>query len=116
MDKPQDDPDALPRDVLLVATVGLSLLNGMHFSPFFEPGLVLLRPIFASFYITSQIVTLYLTSIFLGLATLMLAGLPAALFEKATGRARSDAASLGIWLVATFLAVLPSLVAMPRGG
>ncbi len=112
----QDDPDAMVRDVLLVGTVGLSLLNGMHFSPLFEPGVVLLRPIFASFYLSSQLITLYLTSIFLGLATLMVSGLAAALFEKLTGRKRSDPASLGVWLGATFLAVLPSLLAMPRGG
>lgn len=111
-----DDPQAMNRDLLLVGTVGASLLNGMHFSPFFEPALVLLRPVLSNFYISSQIISLYLTSIFLGLLTLILAGIPAALFERFTGRRQSDVASLGIWLAATLVLVLPSLLASSRGG
>jgi hypothetical protein len=116
MNPQQDDPDAMTRDVLLVGTVGLSLLNGMHFSPWFEPVHVLLRPILASFYLTSPLLLLYFTSIFLGLATLMLAGIPAALFEKARGLTRSSPASIGIWLAATLLLSLPALMAMSRSG
>ena len=112
----EDDPDAMPRDMLLVGTVGLSLLNGMHFSPWFEPVHVLLRPILASFYLTSPLILLYLTSIFLGLVTLMLSGIPAALFEKATGRRSSDTASMGVWFLATALLSLPALLAMSRAG
>jgi hypothetical protein len=112
----EDDPDAMPRDMLLVGTVGLSLLNGMHFSPWFEPVHVLLRPILASFYLTSPLILLYLTSIFLGLVTLMLSGIPAALVEKARGKATSDTVSMGVWFVATALLSLPALLAMSRAG
>ena len=112
----QDDPQAMNRDLLLVGTVGASLLNGMHFSPFFEPALVLFRPVLSSFYLNSQIVSLYLTSIFLGLLTLILAGIPAAIFERFTGRKQSDIKSLSIWLVATLLLVLPSLANAFKGG
>ncbi|MGL4729565.1 MAG: hypothetical protein ACRCWO_12495 [Bosea sp. (in: a-proteobacteria)] len=112
----QDDPDAMTRDMLLVGTVGLSLLNGMHFSPWFEPVHVLLRPILASFYLTSPLLLLYFTSIFLGLVTLMLAGIPASLFEKMTGRERSSPASMGIWMAVTLLLSIPALLAMSRAG
>jgi hypothetical protein len=112
----EDDPDAMPRDMLLVGTVGLSLLNGMHFSPWFEPVHVLLRPILSSFYLTSPLILLYLTSIFLGLVTLMLSGIPAALFEQGTGRKSSDTASMGVWFIATALLSLPALLAMSRAG
>jgi hypothetical protein len=109
-----NDPDAMPRDMLLVGTVGLSLLNGMHFSPWFEPVHLLLRPIVSSFYLTSPLILLYFTSIFLGLVTLMLAGIPVSIFEKLRGRTTSDTASMAVWFVATALLVLPALLAMSR--
>ena len=34
--------EILQRDVLLAVTAGLSLLNGMHFSPFFDPAFILI--------------------------------------------------------------------------
>ena len=44
----QDDRERLlKQDVLLVATAGLSLVNGMHFSPWFDPVSILLKPFLA---------------------------------------------------------------------
>jgi hypothetical protein len=39
----------------------------------------------------------------------MLAGIPAAIFERLTGRKETDHASLYIWLGATILLTIPAL-------
>ncbi len=100
--------EMMQRDVLLVATAGISLLNGQASSPLFDPVLFLLRPFVASF-LSSPLVLYYVTSIFISLMTLLLAGVPAAIYERLRGHAESTPASLGIWLVATFVLSLPGL-------
>ena len=47
--------------------------------------------------------------------TLLIAGIPAALFERFTGAKESTSVSLGIWLGATLLLSLPSLLAAMSG-
>lgn len=109
----QDDFDQrealLKRDGMLVGIAGLSLLNGMHFSPFFDPAFVLFRIFAPGFFISSPLLLFYFTSLLLSVATLIIAGVPAALFERMTGRTQSDTVSLGIWLAGTALLAAPSL-------
>lgn len=107
----QERQDALQKDVFLVATAGLSLLNGMDFSPYFDPVAILLKPFLAGTFLSSPLVFLYLASLFVSLMTLLIAGIPAALYERLKGQTESSVASLAIWLGATFLLVLPSLSA-----
>lgn len=107
-DDMQSRQDTMQRDVLLVATVGASLLNGMHFSPLFDPILFLLKP-FVAAVISSPILLFYLTSIFISLVTLMLAGVPAAIYERVRGEKETTPVSLGIWLAVTIVLSLPGL-------
>lgn len=102
---------AMQQDVLLVVTAGLSLLNGMHFSPYFEPAFLLARPFIAGTPLATPILSLYLTSLFIAVMTLLIAGVPAAIFERLRGQSESTPASLGIWLVGTLLLAAPSLLA-----
>lgn len=104
--------DLLKRDVLLLATAGVSLLNGMHFSPYFDPVFILLKPFIAGTLLSTPLVLFYLTSIFISLMTLLIAGIPAALYERYRGLQDSDSSSLGIWLAGTLLLAAPSLMAM----
>ncbi len=104
--------DLLQRDVLLVVTAMLSLLNGMHFSPFFDPAFILLRPFAAGFFVSSPLVLLYLTSIFVSLCTLLIGGLPAALYERLRGLPRSTPVSLGIWAGGVALLASPTLLGL----
>jgi len=101
--------DILQRDVLLAVTAGMSLLNGMHFSPFFDPAFILLRPFAAGFFIGSPLVLLYLTSIFVSLCTLLIGGIPAALYERLRGLPRSTPVSIGIWAGTVALLASPTL-------
>jgi hypothetical protein len=105
-----DRGETMQRDVLLVATAAVSLLNGMHFSPYFTPVHVLLLPFIAGTFLATPLVALYLTSIFVSLMTLLIAGVPAAIYERVKGASTSTPASLGIWLVFTLLLAVPSLL------
>ena len=105
----------MQRDVLLVATAALSLLNGMHFSPWFDPVAILLKPFVAGTFLATPLVFLYLASIFISLMTLLIAGIPAALYERFTGARESTGVSLGIWLGATLVLSLPSLLGAITG-
>lgn len=107
-----DRQNIMQRDVLLVAIAGMSLLNGMHFSPYFDPTAILLRPFLAGTPLGTPLVFLYLSSMFTSLMSVLLAGVPAALYERATGLKASTPVSLGIWLGAIFLITLPTFFAM----
>jgi len=98
------------QDGLVVGIAGFALLNGLHNSPFFDPAFVLIKPFAPAFFIGSNVLLFYFTSLMLSTLTVMLAGIPAALFERATGRTRSDSMSLGIWLVGVLLLTLPSFL------
>lgn len=107
-----EDRDRLVRqDGLLVGIAGFSLLSGMHFSPYFDPAFILVKFLLApSFFISSPILLFYFTSLFVAVSCLIIAGVPAALFERATGRRNSDALSLGIWLAGVIILALPAAI------
>jgi hypothetical protein len=110
MQETADDREKLlKRDVLLVATAGLSLLNGMHFSPLFDPVLFFVHRMAPSFF--GPLLLFYFNSLLISLTTLLLAGVPAALYERARGLKESTGMSLGIWLGGVLLLTLPSLLA-----
>ncbi len=102
----------MQRDVLLVAISGMSLLNGMHFSPYFDPVAVLMRPFLAGTLLGLPLVFLYLSSMFTSLMSLLLAGIPAAIYERVKGQTTSTPASLGVWFGALFLITLPTFIAL----
>lgn len=101
--------DMMQRDVLLMVTAGISLINGMHTSPYFDPVFILLRPFAAGFFITSPLLLLYFTSLFVSLLTLVIGGVPAAIYERLRGQDRSTPVSIGIWAAGVTLIAAPSL-------
>jgi hypothetical protein len=106
-----DDRESLLRqDGLLIGIAGLALLSGMHFSPYFDPAFLLVRFFGPSFFITSPLLLYYFTSLLLATTALMLGGIPAAIFERMTGRTESDAVSLCVWLGCVGVIALPALV------
>lgn len=109
-----EDREALIRqDGLLIGIAGASLLCGMHFSPFFDPAFILVKFLVApAFFISSPLLLFYFTSLLVSVSCLILAGVPAAIFERTTGRTQSDATSLGIWLGGLLLLAIPVFVGM----
>jgi hypothetical protein len=101
----------LKQDTLLVCIVGLAVLNGMHFSPWIDIAFLLTKPFFqVTFWISSPLLIFYFTSLGLATLTIMLAGIPAAIFERVTGRKETDPTSLYIWLGGTIILTIPALL------
>lgn len=109
MDELHQREQTMQRDVLLVAAAAVSLVNGMHFSPLFDPIFFLLRPFVAPI-LSSPLVLFYLTSIFISVMTLVVAGVPAALYERLRGQSQSSPVSIGIWFAATVVLALPGIL------
>jgi len=101
--------DLVRRDGLLVGIAGLSLLCGMHFSPYFDPAFILVKFFGPAFFVGSPLILFYFTSLLVSTTALIVTGVPAAIYERVTGRERSDAVSLGIWLGGLFLLAIPVL-------
>jgi hypothetical protein len=99
----------LIRTILLVATAGLAFVNGMPlFSPLFDPVLFFVQRLAPGF-LGPQLL-FHFNSLLISLVTLLLAGIPAAIYERLMGYRDSTPVSLGIWLIATLLLTLPSLM------
>ena len=110
-DEMHERQDTMQRDVLLVATAATSLLNGQGFSPIFDPIFFLLRPFIAGTFLSTPLVFFYVTSLFISLMTLLIAGVPAAIYERVRGFQSSTPISIGIWLIATALLSFPAVLA-----
>jgi hypothetical protein len=98
------------RGVLLVAAAALALFNGSLWSPFFDSVSYVL-------YLTTRGVPLMTAArasdvapLAIALMTLLLAGIPAAIYERIRGLQSSTPVSIGIWLAATLLLTLPTIV------
>jgi len=61
-------------------------------------------------------VVIYLASLGVTTLTLMLAGVPAALFERATGRTATDPASVSVWMAAAAALSAPGVYNLLSGG
>jgi hypothetical protein len=103
------------RDSFIVAIAGLSLANGTHLSPFFDPAFLLFRNFAPAFFITSQVLVFYFTSLFLATFTLLVAGVPAAIYERVKGEKQGSITSMIIWLVCLIPLTLPSIMALVNG-
>ena len=86
MDDDKKRQDTMQMDVMLVATAGLSLINGMSHSPVLLPFVVLLKSLVSGTFLASPLVVTYLASLLASTTTLLIAGIPAALYEQ-IGRA-----------------------------
>jgi hypothetical protein len=110
-DEMHERQQTMQRDVLLVATAATSLLNGQGFSPVFDPVFFLLRPFISGTFLSTPLVFFYLTSIFISLMTLLIGGIPAAIYERVRGTRGSTPISIGIWFVTTALLTIPAATA-----
>jgi hypothetical protein len=102
----------LKRYLPFAAILGVSLVNGTDASPLFDS---------VSFYLYSFAkdsplfdgeVFYYLTGLAIALMTLLVSGVPAALYERVRGLPQSTPASLAIWLLAALLLTVPTLLRM----
>jgi hypothetical protein len=100
----------LTRDVLLVATAALSILNGTIYSPLFDPVAYLLFLFTRGSTLLGPERLFYLTTVAIAVMTLLIAGVPASLYERIRGLRESTPVSVGIWAVTAALLSLPTLM------
>jgi hypothetical protein len=94
----------------MAAIMAVAILNGI-FSPFFVvTSQVMLTAILPPLLLAGASFIAFFGSLVAATATIMLAGVPAALFERATGRQTTDAAAYSVWLVTAIVISFPALV------
>jgi hypothetical protein len=98
------------RDLALLATIALALVNGLDVSPAFDSVSYWLYTFARGSPLFDGEVFYYLTSAAISAMTLLVAGIPAALYERARGLTQSTPGSLTIWLLATLLLTLPTIL------
>ncbi|MDP3408600.1 hypothetical protein [Bosea sp. (in: a-proteobacteria)] len=107
-----DREDILRRDGIVIGIAGMSLLNGMHFSAYFDPVFILMKQFAPGFFISSPLLIFYFTSLFISALTLAIGGIPAAIYERGKGLETSNATSMWIWLGGIMLLTIPTLLQM----
>ena len=103
----------MDRKELLFVLLGVCLLNGLfsplvfvfwQTAPLWMPGFLLGVPG----------VVFYLSSLTLATLTLLISGVPAALYERLSGIKDTNAKSLWIWLVSAIVLSLPAGVTLAK--
>lgn len=107
-----DREDILRRDGITIGIAGMSLLNGMHFSAYFDPVFILMKQFAPGFFISSPLLIFYFTSLFISALTLAIGGIPAAIYERGRKLETSTATSMWIWLGGIMLLTIPTLLQM----
>jgi hypothetical protein len=97
------------RHLPLAATCGVAILNGSDASPLFDAAAFYLYSFAKDFPLFNADAYYYLTSLMVALLTLLLAGIPAALYERWRSLPDSTPASLALWLLSAVLLTLPTL-------
>ncbi|HJU32433.1 MAG TPA: hypothetical protein VJ740_13300 [Hyphomicrobiaceae bacterium] len=100
----------LRRDVPLALTAGLAVINGLDFSPFFDTVSFWLYSFARGSRLYHGEVFYYLTSAAITVMTLLIGGVPAAIYERVRGLQQSSPGSLIVWLAATLLLTWPTLL------
>src|SRR5687767_12636355 len=89
--------------------MAVAILNGL-LSPFLVvTSQVMITAIMPILLLGGPKVVVFLASLLAATFTIMLSGVVAALFERATGRGETDAASYSLWLVTAVVLSFPAI-------
>lgn len=99
----------LDRQTLFIIVVAVSMLNGI-FSPFLKIALPISAALMPELFPRTIQWFLLWASVLLSSFTLLVSGIPAALYERLVERDPSATASLWIWLGAAAVLCLPALL------
>lgn len=98
----------MDRNLVLFTIVGISILNGL-FSPFLAVALPVAAVLMPEVFPKSVGWVLFFSSLLVASATLLVSGVPAALYERLIDRGRGGSIVLVIWLVGAVVLALPAL-------
>jgi hypothetical protein len=98
----------MDRNFLFFAVVGISILNGL-FSPLLAIAVPIAAVLMPEIFPRSVGWVLFFSSLLVASGTLLVSGVPAALYERLVDRARGGQVALWIWLAGAALLALPAL-------
>jgi hypothetical protein len=107
-----DREDALRRDGTLIGLALSGLVNGSQSSIWFDLLSGPIAAILSAFLFSSPLLLFYFVSLSISVFTVLIAGVPAALYERSQGLTESNTTSLTIWLVSGIVLALPALSRM----
>jgi hypothetical protein len=108
-----DEREGLLRsDGLLIGIATAGLVNGSHNSPWFDLMAGPIAAILSGFYLSSPVLLFYFASLMISVFTVLIAGVPAAMYEQRQGLATSTPRSQMIWFGSALFLTLPALLKM----
>ena len=101
-------PSLIDRGGLLMVVAGICVINGM-FSPYFAIALQITPVLMPEMFPRTVGWALFFTSIVVSTATLLLSGIPAALYERLVETDDNATTSMWIWICVATILSLPAL-------
>jgi hypothetical protein len=101
-------PSVLDRRGLLNLVLSICVVNGI-FSPYLAIALQIAPILMPEMFPRTVGWSLFFSSVIVSTGTLLLSGIPAALYERLFERDRESPASMWIWFVAAILLTLPAI-------
>jgi exosortase/archaeosortase len=95
--------------LLLLVTVAVAVLNGLEWSPFYDSVAYLLYLATRGYPLVTPVRLANVTPAAIAILTLLIAGIPAALYERILRLQASTPVSMGIWLVMTIILSIPTI-------
>ncbi len=106
----------MPIQGYIVGIVGFAILNGIY-NPALLPHSTGMAVVMTMGMLNAHVSVLVFIAYLLGATlTIMLAGIPAALYERMSGSTESTSISMWIWLACTALVTLPAVMTFFRIG
>ncbi len=97
----------MDRNFLVFTVVGISILNGL-FSPYIAIAMPIAAVLLPEVFPRSVGWVLFFSSLLVSSATLLVSGVPAALYERLMDRGGNSIVASLIWLAGAFLLALPA--------
>lgn len=100
----------MDRNFYYVGIAGFGMINGLFNQALVPFGILFAKVLAPALFFGSEGLTLMFASLMVSTATIIAAGIPAAIYEHVIGaKADSTEASLWIWLAGTALLTLPAI-------
>jgi hypothetical protein len=96
------------RNFYFIGIAFFGMINGIFNQLWLIFALIYVKPIAGPLLFENLSLTLMFASLMVSTATVILGGIPAAIYERVTGASESTDASLWIWLAATAILALPA--------
>ena len=99
----------MSRNLYFIGIAFFGMINGIFNQLALIFALLYVRPLVGPLLFDSLSLTLMFASLMVSTATVILGGIPAAIYERLTGASDSNDVSLWIWLAGTAILTLPAI-------